>query len=38
MQVILPLVKFTEDILFQAIKNSKEMGENGLPDSKLKFV
>ena len=38
MQVILLSVKFAKDIPFQAIKNLKEMGENGLPDSKLKFV
>ena len=37
--MILPSIKLAEHIIpFQAIKNSKEMDENCLPDSELELV
>lgn len=38
MQIILPSIKLTECILFQTIKNSKEMYEDCLPYTKLELV
>ena len=37
-QVILLSVKLAENVPFQAIKDSKEMGKNCLPDAKFKLV